>query len=73
VGKAGKSCQDRLNCFLPSAPLHLSSSDDGVDLKSPAQCPTASDLKQPSGKRSLAKVAHEKSSGPLETEGNINP
>ena len=51
---------------LPSIPPHLSSSDDGVDLKSPARCPMASDLKQPFGKGSLFKVVHEKSSGHLE-------
>ncbi len=53
--------------FLPSSiPPHLSSSDDGVDLKSPARCPMASDLTQPFGKGSLFKVVHEESTGHLE-------
>jgi hypothetical protein len=52
---------------LPSSlPPHLSSSNDGVDLKSPARRPKASDLTQPYGKGSLFKVDHEKSTGHLE-------
>jgi len=48
---------------FPPCPPHLSSSDDGVDLKSPARCPMASDPNQPFGKGSLFRVVHEKSSG----------
>ena len=69
----GWSYQDTIKSLSPSILPHLSFSDNGVDLKSPARCPLASDLNQPFGKGSLFKVVHDKSSSQPEHSRGTSP